>query len=210
MEHALMSFAVKEKSGMKSRAVPVCSLLIPIWLWLAPAARAADLSFFVGGAVPGKLRLSSVITPGQTIEELRSGPVFGIRFATNFVPLFGVEHTLAFSSDTLTPKTILNPGSARGFVYNTNLILNVPLGNLVPYATAGLGLIRQYGSAIDPSHTSFAYNYGGGLKVPRLLGPLGLRLDLRGYRAKELRFLTSAGGVNIFEASGAVLLSFNP
>jgi hypothetical protein len=195
---------------MKSRAFLFQTSLLAAWLGLASAAVAGDLSLFVGGAVPGKLKLSSVGSPVQTYEELRSGPIFGIRVSTNFVPLLGMEHTLAFSSDTLTAKTILSPGNARGFVYSANLILNLPTGAMVPYATAGLGLIRQYGSAIDPHGTSFAFNYGGGLKFPRLLGPLGFRLDLRGYRAPKLRFVTASGGANIFEASGALLVSFAP
>jgi hypothetical protein len=174
----------------------------------ASGAYAADLTFFVGGAIPGKLTANRILTPGQTYQELKNGPVFGLRFNTNFVPMIGLEHTLGFSTDYLTPQVVLNPGSSKGFIYNSNLIINLPVGHAVPYATAGLGLIHQYGSSNPPIGTRLAFNYGGGLKFPHLVGPLGLRFDVRGYRAASVTGTSSTNGFNVFEASGGVLLSF--
>ncbi len=79
---------------MRYKPVAMTVSIILGWYCLTSVATAADLSLFVGGAVPGKLRLSSIVTPGQTIQELRSGPVFGVRFSSNFVPLLGMEHLL--------------------------------------------------------------------------------------------------------------------
>lgn len=174
----------------------------------ASGAYAADFTFFVGGAIPGKLTAGRILAAGQTYQELKNGPVFGFRLNTNFVPMIGLEHTLGFSTDYLTPKSVLNLSRSRGFIYNTNLMINLPIGNAVPYVTAGLGLIHQYGSSNPPIGTRFAYNYGGGLKLPRLVGPLGLRLDVRGYRAASIGGISSTNGFNIFEASGGLLLSF--
>jgi hypothetical protein len=176
----------------------------------ASGAYAADFTFFVGGAIPGKLTANRVLVPGQTYQELKNGPVFGFRVNTNFVPMIGLEHTLGFSTDYLTPKSVLNISSSRGFIYSTNLMINLPVGGAVPYATAGLGLIHQYGSSNPPIGTRFAFNYGGGLKFPRLVGPLGLRLDVRGYRAASIGGISSTNSFNIFEASGGLLLSFTP
>ncbi len=158
---------------------------------------ATDLTFFVGGVKPGSISYNNVRT------SLDSSPVWGFRFASNFVPYFGMEHTLAFSSDYLFPSGISSIKNAKGFVYNSNLIFNLPVGNVVPYITAGAGLLHQYGDESMPVGTKFAFNYGGGLKFPHLLGPLGARLDLRGYRAGAF-----SNTLNIFEASGGVLLSF--
>jgi hypothetical protein len=157
---------------------------------------AADLTFFVGGVKPGSISYNNVRT------SLDGSPVWGIRFGTNFVPLFGMEHTLAFSSDYLFPSGISSIKEARGFVYNSNLIFNLPVGKVVPYITAGAGLLHQYGDASLPVGTKFAFNYGGGLKLPRLMGPLGVRVDLRGYRAG-----TFSNKLNIFEMTGGILLS---
>jgi hypothetical protein len=171
-------------------------MVIAVAVLSAIPLQAADLTFFVGGVHSGSVSYHSVRT------ALDNSPVLGFRFRTNFVPLFGAEHTLAFSSDYLFPvNTAIK--EAKGFVYNSNLIIDVPVHKVVPYLTAGAGLIRQYGDSDLPVGTKFAFNYGGGLKFPRLAGPLGLRFDLRGYRA-----IAFSGSLNLFEASGGLLLSF--
>jgi hypothetical protein len=162
----------------------------------AASSQAADLTFFVGGANPGSTDYHDVKT------SLDNSPIYGFRFATNIVPYFGLEHTLAFSSDYLFPHSISAIKDANGFVYNSNLIFNIPVGKVVPYLTAGAGLLHQYGDDDLPVGTEFAFNYGGGLKFPRLIGPLGLRFDMRGYRAGAV-----SGKLNIFEVSGGVLIS---
>jgi hypothetical protein len=83
------------------------------------------------------------------------------------------------------------------------MIIDIPVHRVVPYLTAGVGLIHQYGDSDLPVGTKFALNYGGGLKLPRLAGPLGLRFDLRGYRAGAF-----SGSLNLFEVSGGILVSF--
>ena len=170
--------------------------LLTIVVLSAVPVQAADLTFFVGGVHPGSVSYHSVKT------ALDSSPVVGFRFRTNFVPLFGAEHTLAFSSDYLfPPNTAIK--EAKGFVYNSNLIIDIPVHKVVPYLSAGVGLIHQYGDSDLPVGTKFAFNYGGGLKFPRVVGPLGLRFDLRGYRASAF-----SGSLNLFEASGGLLVSF--
>jgi hypothetical protein len=161
--------------------------------------RAADFTFFVGGAMPG------AVTYANAKTALDKSPVFGVRLATNFVPSFGLEHTLGFSSDYLFPRNLSAIRDAKGFIYNSNLILNFPMKikYFVPYVTAGAGVLHQYGDADLPVGTKFAFNYGGGVKLSHLAGPLGARLDMRGYRATGV-FSTS---LNLFEISGGILLS---
>jgi len=176
-----------------------------IWIVLAFLAaflfaiplQAGDLTFFVGGVNPGSIDYKDVKT------SLDGSPIFGARLNTNFVPFFGMEHTLAFSSDYLFPHNVAGIKDAKGFVFNSNLIFNVPVGKTVPYITVGAGLIHQYGDSDMPVGTKFAFNYGGGLKFPRLMGPLGLRFDMRGYRAG-----TVSNKVNLLEVSGGVMISF--
>jgi hypothetical protein len=165
----------------------------------AVSMEAADLTFYVGGVNPGTINYEDI----KAI--LDSGPVFGFRFGTKFVPHFGAEHTLGFSSDYLFPQNIESITEAKGFVYNSNLIfeLPMPVKHAVPYITAGAGLIYQYGDTDMPVGAKFAFNYGGGLKVPHLAGPVGLRFDIRGYTAGMF-----SDKVNILEMSGGVLFSF--
>jgi hypothetical protein len=166
-------------------------------LVLAGSLPASDLTFFVGGLNPGTISYKDVKT------SLDKSPVYGFRLATTFVPKFGLEHTLAFSSDYLFPHNVSAIKDANGFVYNSNLILNMPIGKIIPYLTAGAGLLHQYGDRDMPVGTRFAFNYGGGLKFPRLIGPLGLRFDMRGYRAGIV-----SNKMNILEVTGGALISF--
>ncbi len=154
------------------------SVLAAVMLLAGPAS-AADLSLFVGGVMPGTVEVEDVET------SLDNSPVYGFRFRSDFVPSFGMEHTLAFSSDYLFPSGASAGGDARGVAFNSNLILDIPVrvGRAVPFLTAGVGFLRQYGDAPRPVGTRFAVNYGGGVKLPRLVGPVGLRFDLRGIRA---------------------------
>jgi hypothetical protein len=193
---------------MKAKQCRWTLVTVTVLSLFASVAHAADLTLFVGGAIPGRLTANRILSAGQTYQELKNGPVFGLRFNTNFARVIGLEHTLGFSTDYLTPKSVLNISSSKGFIYNTNLMVNLPIGKAVPYATAGLGLIHQYGSSNLPIGTRFAFNYGGGLKFPRLAGPLGLRFDVRGYRAASIGGTSSTNAFNIFEASGGILLSF--
>ena len=171
--------------------------LVMVFLFAAPSM-AADLTFFVGGVVPGSVTYQGAET------SLDSSPIFGFRLGTSFVPFFGMEHTLAFSSDYLFPQNVSAIRRAKGVVYNSNLIFNLPVGirGAVPYLTAGAGLIHQYGDLDEPVGTKFAFNYGGGLKFPHLAGPLGLRFDIRGYRAGVF-----SNKLNLLEVSGGVMLS---
>jgi hypothetical protein len=157
---------------------------------------ASDLTFFIGGVKSGSISYHNVQT------SLDGSPVWGVRYGKPFVPHFGMEHTLAFSSDYLFPRST-SIKEAKGFVYNSNLIFHLTAGKIVPYVTFGAGFLRQYGEADMAVGTKFAFNYGGGLKLLRLIGPLGVRADLRGYRAGMF-----SNKLNIFEASAGLVLSW--
>jgi hypothetical protein len=181
---------------MKVRHLLVITLAFAMFSLFVMPLQAADLTFFVGGVKPGSITYKDVKT------SLDGSPVYGFRFGTNFVPYFGMEHTLGLSSDYLFPHNVAGVKDAKGFVYNSNLIINVPVHKAVPYFTFGAGVIHQYGSGDMPVGTRFALNYGGGLKFPRLAGPLGLRFDMRGYRAGGV-----SNRLNLLEVSGGVLIS---
>jgi len=165
-------------------------------LFFAIPSQAADLTFYVGGINPGSIEYR-----GEQVS-LDGSPVFGFRIGTDFVPSFGIEHTVAFSSDFLFPENVEGVSDSKGFLFNSNLIFSLPTGKVVPYFTAGIGLVHQYGSSDLPVGTDPAFNYGGGVKVHRIKGPLGLRFDVRGYR---VGFVTDT--LNMLEMSGGIIIS---
>jgi hypothetical protein len=175
---------------------PRIALALAAVLLIGASLPAADLTFFVGGLNPGSISYKDVKT------SLHNSPVYGLRLGTMIVPYFGLEHTLGFSSDYLFPRSVSAIKDANGFVYNSNLILSIPAGKIVPYLTAGAGLLHQYGDKDMPVGTRFAFNYGGGVKFPRICGPLGLRFDMRGYRAG-----TVSNKLTIYEITGGALIS---
>ncbi len=165
-------------------------------LFFAAWAPAADFTFYVGGISPGSVDADDVKVP------LDGSPVFGFRLGSNFVPFFGMEHTLAYSPNFLFPEDAEDITDAKGFIYNSNLMISLPAKRIEPYLTAGVGLVHQWGSSDLPVGTKPAFNYGGGIKVPGIKGRIGLRFDIRGYRAG---FVTDS--VNMLEMSGGIIIS---
>jgi hypothetical protein len=98
---------------------------------------------------------------------------------------------------------IPNETDVRGFLYSSNLVVNAPLKRLVPYATTGIGMMKPWGSGFKPFGTRFAFNYGGGVKLQRLVGPIGLRFEVRGYTIPDV----ANEILNILEASGGLTIS---
>ena len=180
-------------------------LLTVLLFVFAGTASASDISVFVGAEMPGSIEGIS----------LDNGPVFGIRFGNNFIKYLGMEHSLAISQDFMfpsnnnscIPEDECSPEwvESKGFIYSSNLMLNFPNidSRMVPFLTAGVGLVHQYGDRNLPVGTKLAFNYGGGVKFPNLAGPLGARADFRGYRAGII-----SKSVNMFELSFGLMVSF--
>jgi hypothetical protein len=178
-----------------ARILPLAILAI---ILTCAAARSQDLTFFAGGILPGDVTIQDVP------KVLDSGPIYGIRIGTGFAGFLSLEHTLALSNDFAFPRGTAGVDSAKGILLNSNLLASIPVGKIVPYVTAGIGFIHQYGSGNLPIGTKFAVNYGGGLKFRRLLGPAGLRFDVRGYRTSGV----FSSSINILELSAGVLIGF--
>jgi|WetSurMetagenome_2_1015567.scaffolds.fasta_scaffold319793_1 hypothetical protein len=170
----------------------------------ATQAKAAggQFSLYAGYLNPGDLNLQNV----RTGLDLRGTGLYGARAEVDFLKIFGMEENFGFSPRLF--NSALFPGQAsdaRGFLYSTNFIVNIPLSRFVPYVTAGVGLIKPWGSSLASFDTTFAGNYGGGIKLTRLIGPVGLRFDVRGWRTADI---LNQGGLNIFESSGALTFSW--
>jgi len=165
----------------------------------AVSVHAADFTIFGGMQHPGKLTLRSVIDNTTTIPlDPRNFGTFGIRGSQGRV--FGNEHTLAYS-----PNFISSENSA--IIYNSNLMVQVPLDAVRPYVTAGLGTVYIRGettSALEEvTGAKFAINYGGGVKFT-LAGPLGAQFDARGYSLWGVQ----SERLNVLEVSVGLVFSF--
>ena len=177
----------------------------------AATAKASDISIFMGAALPGSVSYQDMKLP------LDNSFVYGARYGYEFVPNFGMEHTVALSNDFLysgsTGDCTCDDScscpplweKAKGFMYSSNLTLGFQFDKrTIPFLTAGVGLVHQYGDRDLPVGTQFAFNYGGGLKFPNIAGPIGGRIDMRGYRAGVF-----SNKVNIFEISFGLMISLD-
>ncbi len=183
---------------MKPDRVRVLPLAFLALLLLPATLCAQDLTIYAGGLFPGHVTVNNVRT------ALDRGPVFGVRLSTGFAAFLKLEGNIALSNDFLFPHNQPGVTSAKGVMVNANLLADLPLGKAVPYVTLGLGLMHQYGSGDLPIGTKFDINYGGGLKLPKMYGPIGFRIDGRGYTATGV----FSHSVNMFELSGGVMFSF--
>ena len=174
------------------------SLLFLLVLMAAPIY-AGDFTIYGGMQHPGKLTLRSVLDETTTIPlDPRNFGTFGIRVSTGRV--VGSETTLGYS-----PNFISSDNSA--LIFNSNLMIQAPLGVVRPYATAGLGTVYIRGDTINALEAitggKFAINYGGGVKF-KLAGPVGGQFDARGYTLPSVQ----SEKLNVLEVSLGIVFSY--
>ena len=174
-----------------------CFLLT--FLFMSLPALANDLTLFGGFQHPGKVTLRNAVSSGigtttQIIDNPINVGVFGIRFAHGKV--VGAEHTLAYAPNFLDSTT-------KVVIYNSNLLIQAPTPIVKPYVTAGLGTFFVKGTGPTDIGTKFAVNYGGGLKLFPV-GPVGTRIDVRGYSVPGVQSQT----LNLIEVSLGVAFRY--
>ncbi len=165
-------------------------------------AAGGQFDFYAGYLNPGNISLDNI----QTGLSLRGTGLYGARAEFNFLKVFGVEENFGFSPRLFNSTLFPQQGTdIRGFLYSTNLVVNIPISRFVPYVTGGVGLVKPWGSGLNTFDATFAGNYGGGVKLNRLIGPMGLRFDVRGWRTGDI---AGQGSVNLFEASGGITFTW--
>jgi hypothetical protein len=201
LDSAIVDITFKEIERMRNVIVAFV-FMFSICIAQAEAA-GGQMEFYAGYLNPGTLNLDSV----QKGLDFRGTSLYGVRGEVDFLKIFGVEQNLGFSP-RLFNSTLFPTGSSsdvRGFLYSTNLVLNIPLSHFVPYVTAGVGLVKPWGVNLVTFDSTFAGSYGGGVKLNRLIGPMGLRVDVRGWRTADI---ADKGGLNIFEAGGGLTFTW--
>ncbi len=175
--------------------------VLAIFVGQAQAA-GGQVSLYAGYLNPGDVNLDNV----QTALSLRGTSLYGGRVEFDFLKILGIEENFGFSPRLLNSSLFPQESTdIRGFLYSTNLVVNVPISRFVPYVTGGVGLVKPWGTGLTTFDATFAGNYGGGVKLNKLVGPVGLRFDVRGWRTADI---AGSGGVNIFEASGGVTFTW--
>ena len=139
-----------------------CFLVLTCILAALPAYADSDLTLFGAAQHRGKLTLQSATQTATTTGNFdpTTFGVFGIRYSHGKV--IGGEHTLAYAPNFIS-------SNSKAFIYNSDLLLQVPLPKIRPYGVVGLGSIFTW-SKIFPA------------------GPVGVRFDIRGYTLPSVKF----------------------
>ena len=176
--------------------------LVCLFVLSATQAFGSDITLFGGLQREGKLTLQNATsqvtstTPSLITTNPHNFGTFGLRLGIG-KKVIGMESTLAYSPNFLS-------SSAKAVILNHNLMLQVPTPVVKPYVTAGLGTVITVtkNSTIPDIGSKFAVNYGGGLKA--MFGPVGGRLDVRGYSLPSVQSQT----LNVIEVSLGVVFGF--
>jgi hypothetical protein len=166
---------------MKFFSILLCGIFL---LSAASCLQAGEVILYTGFQRPGKLTWSSATTVSGDMLKGQNGNGYGARLSAGRV--VGFEQNFCYS-----PR-FAKPG-VKAFQMDSNLVIQAQ-GKIVPYVTAGIGFVNTWGqdfsADLDPGQIAasafsfakkFSINYGGGLKLRRILGPLGFNVDMRGY-----------------------------
>ncbi len=143
-------------------------ILMCVFFLASLTAQASDLSLFGGWTGVGSLETVA----GQV--DLSGFNVFGVRWEKDFLVVLGFENSLSFSSGSVLATAGEDNGDLN---YTGNLIINLPVRRTLPYFTLGLGVLHKFGTSFPDVGSRFTFNWGAGLKLRGLLGPLGVRID---------------------------------
>jgi hypothetical protein len=161
-----------------------------LFLSTATSLYAGEIIIYGATQKPGKLTWSSAMNVSNDLLNGDYGSTFGIRLSKG--SKIGYEQNISYSSP------FAKPGD-KAFQLDSNLVIQAT-GRVTPYVTAGMGYIMTWGQEYSPNLSpvkiassafnfgkKYSFNYGGGIKVRRLLGPIGFNIDLRGYTVPNVR-----------------------
>ena len=178
---------------MKTFSILLCVMFL---LTVTSPLRAGELILYRASLDTGKLQFSTIPDIPESLLDNQTGKTFGMRVSSGRTICY--EQNISYSPRFARPDV-------KAFQMDSNLLLQVR-GNIVPYVTAGIGFIVMWGQdltdGLGPEESAaaafsmghkFSLNYGGGIKLRRIAGPLGLNFDMRGYtlpgaRDKGLNF----------------------
>jgi opacity protein-like surface antigen len=155
----------------------------------APAPASADWTFspFIGSTFAGELNdvdldesTQNKLSWGGSLMWMGEG-IAGFEVDFGYTPEF-------FFSDNDNEVDFIGDGNVTTFMVNA--VIGIPIGGdsgagIRPYATGGLGLIRQSVDEVidvfDADNNSLGFNVGGGL-MGMFTDNVGIRGDIRWFR----------------------------
>jgi hypothetical protein len=180
----------------------IAASIFALLFFVGQAKAAGQFSLYAGYMNPGDLNLESL----QEGFGLRSSGHYGARAEFDFLRYFGIEQNIGFSPRLVRSSLFADQASdVRGFFYSSNFMLNIAYGRFVPYVVAGIGFVKPWGSEFALFDAKLAGDFGGGIKLNRIVGPLGLRFDIRGWRTTDI---ADQGGAYFLDASGGLTFSW--
>ncbi|MGH9340629.1 MAG: hypothetical protein ACRD1R_13805 [Acidobacteriota bacterium] len=182
---------------MNKNVISKClGFMVIVALW-TPVQAATDLSLFAGWVNTGSIDAS-----GFPEVDFENFGMVGVRYEKSFL-FFGLENNLTYYPETVVAST--EPEGDGGVSYSGNLVINFPIVGVTPFFTVGLGLLHKFGASAPDFGTSFQTNYGMGIKIRNLAGPLGVRGDFRRF---TLHDVFNGENLKTNELSGGVVISF--
>ncbi len=193
---------------MRLSRVPlwISSFVVIFYLSGSLQAQRFELHPYAGGVLS-----PSNIGPGEFPSALKSQGIFGIRGDVLVTRNLELGGNFAYLDDFELDSTDLKN---RAYLWEATGSYRFNLEKVKPFLSVGVG-----GITLDPDdrlfvtplpipllepETFFTVSYGGGLKVPTLWGPVGLRADIRGRTLPD--FLGEA--TTWLEATGGITLTF--
>lgn len=190
----------------------LCMLMLAQWV----SAQSSEITLYVGGFKGQSfIRHPSVLFPEVqgVFDDHVTG---GFRYAYFLNNHLAVEGGAGFTPASILAKASFSGGNTQAqsiidvdtWVMHANLTAHLLRARVIPYVTGGVGAVHfkfktQSFGFLTPSETDFAWNAGGGLKIP-VRHNAALRLDSRVYWIKPdfsvedtTHFTEITGGVSI-------------
>ncbi len=176
-------------------------ILVSGTAWL-PAQRIEIHPYAGGMLIPGSVPFGN----GQF--ELRQQAMYGVRTDFFVGRHFEFGGNFAYLDDIKFKGT--NPDT-QAYLWEANGSYRFDLEGFKPFLMAGIGGLTVDNNSVQIANQPFVdgnyltFSYGGGLKAPRLWGPMGLRGDIRG---RTLPNFVGGDATTWLELTGGLTFTF--
>jgi opacity protein-like surface antigen len=183
-------------------------------------AQSSEITVYVGGFLGDSFIAEPPVLFGDPAETtvFNDKVTVGFRYAYFVNSHFAVEGGVGFTPASIASSLRVNGGSnfnsiiaVDTYVFQANVLAHLFRGPVIPYVTGGVGAVdfhfrRNQFDFIIPSETDFAWNAGGGIKIP--IGKVtALRGDGRVYWMNPQ--FSSEGWIHFVEVTGGISILFD-
>jgi opacity protein-like surface antigen len=184
------------------------------------SAQSSEITFYAGGFTGDEFISQPDILFGDPVNNtvFDDQVTGGFRLAYFFNPHFAVEGGVGFTPASIASTLVVNGGTTfrsvvgiNTYVVQGNLVAHLFRGPLIPYVTGGIGAVHfdfrpNEFVFFTPSETDFAWNAGGGLKIP-VNNTTAIRGEGRVYWMNPE--FSAEGTIHFIEITGGVSILFD-